>query len=135
MLTKGKRIRLAIERAELNQKNVATFCGVTDQAVSGWIKTSKIKSEHLERVASLTKTRMEWLQTGKGPMEDVRAIEDALALGKRLPAAAANALPGKTQVRLARLFEYLRDGRLSPGDFDAIWQMVERLVDREEAEK
>lgn len=47
-------IRTAIEESELTQKGIADAFGVTEQAVSGWLRTGKVDKRKLPRLAQLT---------------------------------------------------------------------------------
>lgn len=47
-------IRTAIEESKLTQKGVADAFGVTEQAVSGWLRTGKVDKRKLPRLAQLT---------------------------------------------------------------------------------
>ena len=59
------RIRKALARGP-SQKDVAEFCGVTDQAVNGWKTTGKIGKRSLPLLAAVTGTNLAWLLTGIG---------------------------------------------------------------------
>jgi SOS-response transcriptional repressor LexA len=63
-------LKLRIEKALArgpSQTEVATFCGVTNQAVSGWKTTGKIGNRSLRLLAAATGTNPAWLLTGVGP--------------------------------------------------------------------
>ncbi|MBA0360987.1 LexA family transcriptional regulator [Stenotrophomonas riyadhensis] len=47
-------IRTAIEESDLTQKGIADAFGVTEQAVSGWLRTGKVDKRKLPRLAQLT---------------------------------------------------------------------------------
>lgn len=47
-------IRSAIEESDLTQKGIADAFGVTEQAVSGWLRTGKVDKRKLPRLAQLT---------------------------------------------------------------------------------
>ncbi|WP_329753264.1 MULTISPECIES: LexA family transcriptional regulator [Stenotrophomonas] len=47
-------IRSAIEESDLTQKGIADAFGVTEQAVSGWLRTGKVDKRKLPRLALLT---------------------------------------------------------------------------------
>lgn len=61
----GQRIAEAIERANISQVQLAKACGVTPQAVTGWIRDGAIKKKHLVAVAKLTGCTVEWLLTDR----------------------------------------------------------------------
>ena len=127
MLTIGNRIKHAIDQADLNQTQIATFCGVTPQAVSGWIKTSKIECENLARVSKLTKTRMYWLQTGDGPKEDRAAIDEFRALRHGEIDKPALRITRPAEIIIGKMIEYLETDQLATEDLQTIWALVERM--------
>ncbi|WP_329754612.1 helix-turn-helix transcriptional regulator [Stenotrophomonas maltophilia] len=47
-------IRSAIEESDLTQKGIADAFGVTEQAVSGWLRTGKVDKRKLPKLAQLT---------------------------------------------------------------------------------
>lgn len=47
-------IRAAIEDSKLTQKGIADAFGVTEQAVSGWLRTGKVDKRKLPKLAALT---------------------------------------------------------------------------------
>lgn len=47
-------IRSAIEDSKLTQKGIADAFGVTEQAVSGWLRTGKVDKRKLPKLAQLT---------------------------------------------------------------------------------
>jgi transcriptional regulator with XRE-family HTH domain len=49
-----ERIRTAIEASDHSQASIAAAFGVTEQAVSGWIRTGKIDKRKLPKLAKLT---------------------------------------------------------------------------------
>jgi phage repressor protein C with HTH and peptisase S24 domain len=49
---------------------IATACNVTDQAITGWLKTGRIHKKHLPTIARLTHRRLEWLMDGSSDVND-----------------------------------------------------------------
>lgn len=47
-------IRAAIDDSKMTQKGIADAFGVTEQAVSGWLRTGKVDKRKLPRLAALT---------------------------------------------------------------------------------
>lgn len=45
---------------------IAEKCGVTPQAVTGWLSTGRIDKENLSVISEITGYQLEWLITGKG---------------------------------------------------------------------
>lgn len=54
------RLRYAIEKAGVSNRDVAQACLVTDSAVSEWKRTGRIAKKHLKAIAKLTNTSLEW---------------------------------------------------------------------------
>ncbi|HGM6769878.1 TPA: S24 family peptidase [Stenotrophomonas maltophilia] len=65
-------IRSAIEESPLTQKGVADAFGVTEQAVSGWLRTGKVDKRKLPKLAQLTGKPLSHF--GMGEAVDVVAI-------------------------------------------------------------
>ncbi len=65
-------IRSAIEESSLTQKGVADAFGVTEQAVSGWLRTGKVDKRKLPKLAHLTGKPLSHF--GMGETVDVVAI-------------------------------------------------------------
>ncbi|WP_414609765.1 LexA family transcriptional regulator [Stenotrophomonas pavanii] len=65
-------IRSAIEESPLTQKSVADAFGVTEQAVSGWLRTGKVDKRKLPKLAHLTGKPLSHF--GMGETVDVVAI-------------------------------------------------------------
>lgn len=60
----GDRIKTAIKNSGLTQSYVAKQCGVTKQAITGWIKNSSIDKKNLLQLSEITKTDFKWLLYG-----------------------------------------------------------------------
>ena len=48
-----------------SKTRVAGACGVTEQAVTGWLKTGRIHKKHLPVIAGMAKRDLGWLLTGQ----------------------------------------------------------------------
>lgn len=57
--TAGK-LAQALKEAKLRQADVAVACGVSKQAIQGWLKTGRIDKKHFLALAALTKKPVEW---------------------------------------------------------------------------
>ena len=68
--TIGDRIKKAIDASEFSRTSIAEACGVSKQAITGWIKKNSINKTNLLKVSRLTKTNYEWLLSGKGTPSD-----------------------------------------------------------------
>lgn len=72
-LALAERIGKAIDHApDVMQKDIAVACHRTVQAVSGWVKTGKVRKEHLPIIADVCGVSLAWLLTGQGPMKTGR---------------------------------------------------------------
>jgi len=56
----ARRIRIALARAALSPSSLAKICGVTKQAVNGWLTTGRISKHHLMTISTLTDTPLEF---------------------------------------------------------------------------
>ncbi|MFT9385556.1 helix-turn-helix domain-containing protein [Acetobacter sp.] len=73
----GTRIRDARQSAGLTQENLGSLMGITGVMVLGYEKgRSRITTELLSKIASLTDVTMAWLLTGDIPEERKKAHTD-----------------------------------------------------------
>lgn len=88
--TMAKVVREAIEHSGHTQESIATSFGVTEQAVSGWVRTGKIDKRKLPRLAQLTGVPLDTFMPGAtGPVHvdtrddvtDIRGVRQSAALG------------------------------------------------------
>lgn len=63
--TVADKLRLALREAGVTQTQVAQYCGVTKQAVQGWIKTGRIDKQRLPKLAEITGRPLSWWLDGK----------------------------------------------------------------------
>lgn len=56
----SRRIKAAIEGSAHNQATIAAEFGITEQAVSGWIKTGKVDKRKLPKLAALTGVHLQY---------------------------------------------------------------------------
>ena len=66
----GDRIKEAIKGSGLTQSAVADQCGVSKQAITGWIKTSSIDKQNLLKLCKITNANYEWMLSGKKPQDN-----------------------------------------------------------------
>jgi len=64
-----QRLITAIRGSGVTQAHIADLCGVTPQAVAGWLKTGSFDKTHLPTISQATGVRTDWLLTGQGPMK------------------------------------------------------------------
>jgi phage repressor protein C with HTH and peptisase S24 domain len=88
--TMAKRVREAIERSGHTQESIATAFGVTEQAVSGWVRTGKIDKRKLPRLAELTGVALGTFMSGAttstsalsgDDVTDIRGVRQQASLG------------------------------------------------------
>lgn len=77
----GERLKEIREARGLSQTQVATFCGVTQKAISLLEKdpNREPKLATLKKLAELFEVDPDWLLTGKGPRNPVSSLTDAEA--------------------------------------------------------
>jgi transcriptional regulator with XRE-family HTH domain len=65
----GQRIAVRLEELGMLPTELASRCGVSRAAVSGWINgtTKNIRNDHLLMVADTLGLEIRWLISGKGP--------------------------------------------------------------------
>ncbi|WP_420889291.1 S24 family peptidase [Cupriavidus gilardii] len=56
----GSRLQDLIDSGQVDPAQLAAECGVTRQAISGWIRTGKIAKDHLPVLARLSGKPLEW---------------------------------------------------------------------------
>ncbi len=90
--TQSERIELALKAADMSARDVAESMGITVQAVYNWLRNpaANLKSEHLFRLASLTKHSPRWIALEEGPRKigDLAANEPEVAYALTTEAAA-----------------------------------------------
>lgn len=87
MATIGERIRIAMDAAGLNQKELGDRVGVSKQAIGAMIK-GKTKSPtpaNVFAIADATGFEARWITTGKGPMTRQEAAMDRLDISMLSP--------------------------------------------------
>jgi transcriptional regulator with XRE-family HTH domain len=72
------RLKSAIAAAKVPKTTLATKCGVSDQAVTGWTKTGRISKKNLPAIAQALNVSVNWLLTGED--DDRQPGNDAVAL-------------------------------------------------------
>lgn len=143
MLTLGQRISEAIKLAGILQGDLAEQCGVTVQAVSGWIKKSTVKLEHLITTAEFTGVDFYWLCSGKGspggPVVEngegsMLAIAEAKARyvvnGRIHTGLVSELLPDASTAVVWTVTEFLNDvntGRISEKDLEILQPLFRKI--------
>ena len=58
------RLRSAMEGAGVSNSQLADLCGVSIQAVTGWLQTGRISHKHFPALAHRLRVSVPWLMTG-----------------------------------------------------------------------
>ena len=69
MKTFSDRLRYARRERKLTQKELARACGLSQSAIASYENDHRHTSRSLRKLAAILRIEMEWLETGKGPME------------------------------------------------------------------
>jgi transcriptional regulator with XRE-family HTH domain len=64
------RLQELIHREKLSNKDVAQALGVSQQAITNWIKTGRIDYENLRKLAALFQVNWVWLRYGPAALND-----------------------------------------------------------------
>lgn len=76
----AEKLEEAIRESQLKQTDIAIACGVTKQAVQGWLKTGRIAKNHLPKLADITGRPLAWWLAGEHTDELVQQDENARIL-------------------------------------------------------
>lgn len=71
-----------IRESNLKQSDIAVACGVTKQAVQGWIKTGRIAKNHLPKLAEISGRPLTWWLAGEQTEEEPQTNESARILNE-----------------------------------------------------
>lgn len=74
-MTIQDRIRERRRQLGISMQDVAASCGVSWQAVQRWETTAAPKRNNLLALADRLKVSIEWLMTGKGPLNQHAAVD------------------------------------------------------------
>lgn len=126
MLSTSETIRAklveVLESSSLRQSDIAAACGVSKQAVQGWVKTGRIDKKHLPNLATASGRPLEWwLDSGSTDTKDKdQALLNTLQ-GWRFQASA------RSQKVIDQLCVLAQKNALRDEDWNLIEQMVKRL--------
>lgn len=126
------RLREAI--GSIPKTEIAAICGVTDQAVTGWLKTGRVKKGNVARIASRTGRDLHWLLTGEkslkaAPSPTANPAEQAAAasgVDSRIAKLLARATP-KSRGALERIAAAAAAGKLTEADLELLEQIAKRF--------
>lgn len=83
--TLADRLRATLTKTGITKAQIARACGVTPQAVNGWLTTGRISKEALQRFSEATNTTTEWLVTGKQAPASAVAEPTPVYSGRKIP--------------------------------------------------
>lgn len=112
----------AMAASRLKQTEVAEACGVTKQAVQGWLRTGRIGKVHLPKLESLTGRPLAWwldLGADAGSTGAQEKLVTALQDWRQLASS-------RSQEVIDQLTLLARRNALTDDD----WKLVEQLVRR-----
>lgn len=110
----AEKLKVAIDDRKIDRKRVAKICGVTEQAVSNWIKTGKVAKRHLPKIATLSGLELDYFFNDKSPGQTLEG-KGAYIDKSELPI-------------LEKIRAYAAAGVLSVNDLTLIDHIVERLA-------
>lgn len=111
-----------LETSPLRQSDIAAACGVSKQAVQGWVRTGRIDKKHLPSLAAASGRPLEWWldSGGSEPVSSDQALLNTLQ-GWRFQASA------RSQKVIDQLCVLAQKNALRDEDWNLIEQMVKRL--------
>lgn len=126
MLSTSEKIRTklaeVLQTSSLRQADIAEACGVSKQAIQGWIKTGRIDKKHLPALASISGRPLSWWldaeESNAQPSD--QALLDTLQ-GWRFKASS------RSQKVIDQLCVLAQKNALRDEDWNLIEQMVKRL--------
>jgi SOS-response transcriptional repressor LexA len=77
--TTAERLQYALKQSGIKNAEIAEACGITPQAVSGWLKTGRISKNALYVVEAKTGFNAQWISTGKGPERGSLSVSESPA--------------------------------------------------------
>lgn len=106
--TLAGRLKLAMNRARINRKQLAEGCGVSGVAVHKWLSgsTGALRENTCAKAATVLGVSPQWLNTGEGPrrddLRDLRELDSVLLTMERQAEETLQALRKIIQRRRAR---------------------------------
>jgi transcriptional regulator with XRE-family HTH domain len=108
----AERLKEAISKSGIKKTDIATACGVSDQAVTGWLKTGRVHKKHVPKLAALTGVSTDWLLTGKESTKlslSTTLSYDLLEDNAELVGASNEPILHSDEAMLLRLFREMTD--------------------------
>lgn len=116
----------AIKDPPIEQTVIAEACGVTKQAVSGWLKTGRFDKKHLPTLARVTGRPLTWWLDGGG---NAAATTEEAAILAALQDWRMHASP-RSQTVINQLTALAQRGALREEDWNLIESLASRLRQR-----
>jgi transcriptional regulator with XRE-family HTH domain len=66
----AERLKIAMTREHVTNTEVAELCGVSLQAVTGWLQTGRVSHKHFPALSHRLKVSVQWLMTGADHTEE-----------------------------------------------------------------
>jgi len=66
----ANRLKSAMERERVSNSELAELCGVSIQAVTGWLQTGRVSRKHFPALAHRLRVSVPWLMTGQDDSEE-----------------------------------------------------------------
>ena len=96
-----------MSRLHITNSEIAELCGVSLQAVTGWLKTGRVKHEHIETLAKRFGRSMAWMLVGDQGMSSL--AEDERLTPRQL--AVLGLLDGLTDEQQEEFFRELQEAK------------------------
>lgn len=112
----AQRLNEAFSASQLRQSDIAEACGVSRQAVKGWLNTGRIDKRHLSAVAALFQRDVEWFTSISGG--DTSKPEEATSTGTPSPMA---------RKVVEQLAFAAKENSISDQDWTLLGQIAERF--------
>jgi len=121
----GKRLKQAIEFAQLTQKQFISKTGLPQSTISSAMNRGS-GSSHTARFAAVCKVSAEWLATGDGSME-IQPSSTSERSESQQPMTRPKYVAPNSGAALARWFEKLpHDNNIRNSVFVECWEIIER---------
>jgi transcriptional regulator with XRE-family HTH domain len=118
------RLKSAIAAAKVPKTALATACGVSDQAVTGWTKTGRISKKNLPTIAKALQVSVHWLLTGEESAPALppnAANEDALSRQEQIILELFRDLTDNQKAEAVRSLEAQKQQN------DTIWEQLSKI--------
>lgn len=126
MLTTAERMAAKLAEAlsspPLKHTDVAAACGVTKQAVQGWLRTGRFDKRHLPTLARITNKPLEWWLSSD---ESLSVDDEQSRIIRTLSDASMQASP-RSMLTIEKLTELAKRNALKDED----WALIEQIASK-----